>query len=401
MSETFGRSLRRHRRAAGLSQQDLAQRTCLSQSDVSRYERDRQRPGPSTMDVLDELLDTGGELRALDSSAGRKPDPAARRGAGGACLDDEITALELARRVTACDVGVTTLGHLEAAFDDLATAYPASSPHDLLPRLRQHLAYVATLLESPRKNLAAHRRLITLGGWFCLLAATVRIDLNEHAPALAHLRTAESLANEAEHPDIRAWCYETEAWRTLAGGNARRAAELSQHAQRLAPAGSSAAIQATAQEGRAHARTGSSGATYRALANVHDLADGLRREHSLEHHYQYDTGKAAAYTATTLAWLGDPEAGQHARAVIERFRPTRDGQPWPRRYATAHVDLALCAAKAGEPEEAVDAARTAMASGSIAPSNWWRVGEVVREVTAKRVTGAAELQERYRAMTDP
>lgn len=85
--------------------------------------------------------------------------------------------------------------------------------------------------------------------------------------------------------------------------------------------------------------------------------------------------------------------------MIEQFRPIDGNQRWPRRYASAHVDLALCAAKAGQWEEADDAVRTAMTSGSVAPSNWWRVAEVVQEVTAKQLPGAADLHDRYRAMT--
>lgn len=397
MSETFGQVLRRLRRAAGLSQEQLARQAHLGQSDISRYERDQQHPAPATAEVLDQLTDAGGKLRALAATSNNRSatDPASIV----PDLSDEIAALELARRVAASDVGAETLDRLEAAFDDLATAYPASSPHDLLPRVRHHLSYVPQLLDAPRLSLAAHRRLVVLGGWYSLLASTVHIDLNQHAPATACLRTADSLAAHAEHPEIRAWCYETEAWRTLTGGDYRRAGQISQRAQQLAPAGSSVEIQATAQEGRAAARLGDSATTYRVVARVHDLADGLERRHSLEHHYQYDTGKAAAYTATTLAWLGDPEAEQHARAVIERFRPAHDGQPWPRRYASAHVDLALCAAKSGDLDQAADAARTAIESGQVAPSNWWRVAEVVQEVTAKRLPAAGELQESYRTMT--
>lgn len=85
--------------------------------------------------------------------------------------------------------------------------------------------------------------------------------------------------------------------------------------------------------------------------------------------------------------------------MIEQFRPTGGDQPWPRGYASANVDLALCAAKAGEWEEVDNAVRTAMASGSVAPSNWWRVAEVVQEIRAKRLPGADELHDRYRTMT--
>ncbi|GAB3285103.1 helix-turn-helix domain-containing protein [Parasphingorhabdus pacifica] len=396
--ESFGQALRRHRRAAGLSQAQLAQELHLDQGNLSRYENDRQRPEPATVDALDAILCAGGELRALANAT--TPQPATRGipAAGAVQPSDETDAMELARRVAASDISTETLAQLEMAFDDLATAYPASSPHDLLPRLREHLGYISQLIDAPRKTLAAHRHLLVLGGWFSLLAATVHIDLNQHAPATARLRTAAGLATHAEQNEIRAWCYETEAWRTLTGGDYRRAAELSQHAQSIAPSGSSAEIQATAQEGRV-------GAARRSRCHLphrraRPLALGTPAEPvPAEHHYRYDPGKAAAYTATTLAWLGDPEGEQHARQVIERFRPTNDFQPWPRRYATAHVDLALCAARHGRLDEAADAAQTAIESGQVAPSNWWRVREVVNHVTAGKLPTAGELQDSYRTMT--
>ncbi|GAA2819018.1 helix-turn-helix transcriptional regulator [Saccharopolyspora taberi] len=60
--ESFGQALRRHRRAAGLSQAQLAQELHLDQGNLSRYENDRQRPEPATVDALDALLCAGGEL---------------------------------------------------------------------------------------------------------------------------------------------------------------------------------------------------------------------------------------------------------------------------------------------------------------------------------------------------
>lgn len=119
MAETFGQLLRRYRRyrrSVGWSQKHLAQRSHLGQSDVSRYESDRQRPDSSTVDLLDGILGGGGELRALLDAAPQRESSAVAR------LDNESAALELARRVGACDVGVETLDQLQAAFDDLVTA---------------------------------------------------------------------------------------------------------------------------------------------------------------------------------------------------------------------------------------------------------------------------------------
>lgn len=125
--------------------------------------------------------------------------------------------------------------------DELAIAYPKTPPQVLLSRIRQHLGYVDRLLDA-RKTLAEHQRLLVVGGWLSLLGATVHIDLNQAQAARARLKTASSLAKHAGHDEIRAWCFETEAWRVLTDGDYAQALELSEAARTLAPAGSSVAI---------------------------------------------------------------------------------------------------------------------------------------------------------------
>ncbi|HEU0041461.1 MAG TPA: hypothetical protein VFQ15_03830, partial [Jiangellaceae bacterium] len=85
------------------------------------------------------------------------------------------------------------------------------------------------------------------------------------------LATAHALAEHVGHAEIRAWCLETRAWQLLTGGHFAHAADLSRQAQAAAPRGSSAYIQATAQEGRAHARMGHGPQTRDALTRVEHL----------------------------------------------------------------------------------------------------------------------------------
>jgi transcriptional regulator with XRE-family HTH domain len=308
--------------------------------------------------------------------------------------DDEMAALELARRISASDLGDETLNQLESVVDELATAYPRTAPADLLRRVRQHLGYVGLLIDA-RMTLAQRRRLMVAGGWLSLLGATVNIDLGQDASATARLRTAASLARHAEHSEIRAWCCETEAWRVLTNGDYRRAVKLSRTAQELAPAGSSAAIQATAQEGRAWSRLGQSRETYDALTRVHKLVAPLRRPDTPEHHYRYDPDKSLAYTATTLAWLGDTAAEGYAREVIHRLAPPDEVTRWPRRVATAHLDLALTLLVTGELDEACAVTVQALASGRVVPSNHWRASEVVHAVEARGLPEAVTVREAY------
>ena len=155
-------------------------------------------------------------------------------------------------------------------------------------------------------TLAEQRRLLIVGGWMSLLAATTLIDLHRDHAAAAHLRTAARFARETGHAEIAAWCLETQAWQVLTAGDYRRAVEISQAAQRIAPKSGSAFIQATAQEGRAWARLGDAAETRAALGRVESLVSPLQMPDRPEHHYRYDPAKSEAYVATTLAWLGEP-----------------------------------------------------------------------------------------------
>jgi len=139
------------------------------------------------------------------------------------------------------------------------------------------------------------------------------------------LRTAAQLARETGHAEIAAWCLETQAWQVLTAGDNRRAVDIAQAAQHIAPRDGSAFIQATAQEGRAWARLGAETETRTALARVEKLVSPLPMPERPEHHYRYDPAKSQAYTATTLSWLGDPAAESYARQVLARLESAVDG----------------------------------------------------------------------------
>src|SRR5271155_1603989 len=149
-------------------------------------------------------------------------------------IADEIAALDLVRQAEASQVGSGTVEWLELAVDDLATAYPGTPSAVLLDRVRGYLGYVSRLLDA-RTTLAEHRRLLVVGGWLSLLAATTLIDLHRDHAAAAHLRTAAQLARETGHAEIAAWCLETQAWQVLTQGDYSRAVGISQAAQRVAP----------------------------------------------------------------------------------------------------------------------------------------------------------------------
>ena len=197
---------------------------------------------------------------------------------------------------------------------------------------------------------------------------------------------------------MAAWCVETQAWQAVTDGDYRRAVALSHGAQQLAPAGSSAFIQATAQEGRALARLGDTTGTLDALARTARLVAPLPAPDRPEHHYLYDPSKADAYVGTTLAWIGDPAAESYARQVLARLESIADGPPRPRRAVSARLDLALALVASGKPDEAAHVALAAVTSGRLVPSNYWRAGEVVTAVGGLGVPEAVDLVEAFRSL---
>jgi DNA-binding XRE family transcriptional regulator len=428
LRRALGERLAAFRQAATLKQGELAEVVNYDRTTVAHIEKGRSRADEQFWSKADEASNAGGALLAAfheleaakveHEQQARSAELAAARAkvvqfappsGNGLALpslwlvpaqlgeSDEQDALELARRVTASDVGDETLTRLETIVDELAVAYSKTPPAALLGRIRQHLAYVNRLLDA-RKTLAEHRRLLVIGGWLSLLGATLHIDLKQQPAASARLKTAASLARHAGHDEIHAWCYETEAWRVLTEGNYPKALELSRAAQTIAPSGSSAAIQATAQEGRAWARLKQPKETYATISKVDALVSPLAQPDQPEHHYRYDPDKSVAYAATTLAWLGDPAAEGYARDTIARLAPTNDVEKWPRRVASANIDLALALLVTNRLDEACDATLKAISSGRVVPSNYWRAAEVVKAVEARQLPEATVLREAYEGM---
>jgi transcriptional regulator with XRE-family HTH domain len=374
-----GEQLRAAREAAGLSLSGMAARTHYSKPLLGLLETGQRTLKPEHIQAYADALGVGSSLFVEPSDGGQ-------------------AAAEWLARVAASDLGGGTLERLEAAVDDLASAYPTTPPGELLVRIRRHLGYAGRLLDG-RMTLAQHRRLLVVVGWLALLASTCHIDLGQTADAAARGHLAWKLSEEAGHREIAAWCLETRAWQQLTSGKYTAAADLARSAQSLAPEDSSAYIQATAQEGRALARLGDRKGTYAALRRVARLVSGLSVPDRPEHHFRYDPAKSDAYVATTLSWLGDPAAESYARHVLADLTCRTPARP--RRIAMANLDLARALVAADKPDEAASVALTAVESGRLVPSHYWRVAEVVEGIEDHGAPDGAVVREAFRDLYSP
>ena len=274
----------------GLSLAGLAELVPCHRGYVAQLEHGTRRPSVEFAMKLDEVLGGGSILVELAAQGAQAP-------AGFAGADDELdTGSSSLGGLPRATSAIAVLTGLEQAADRLAIGYQSTAPIVLLPEIRRHLDYVGQLLDK-RATLGQRRRLLVVGGWLSLLAATVDIGLNLRPVAAARLDTATSLAEQAGHAEIVAWCLETRAWDALTERDYRRAADLSQAAQRVAPRDGSAFIQATAQEGRAWARLGDQRQARHALARVERLASPLPVPDQPEHHFPVRPGQATCLQA--------------------------------------------------------------------------------------------------------
>ena len=132
-SPTFGQLLRRHRRAAGLTQEALAERAGISHRTVSDLERGLyQRPHRDTVHLLAEALGLPDEeRRALVSLGGRGPSPVSVPDAGPGGAQSPIGAATC----PACGAGVSPR---QKVCGECATAFQGDGMTAKGPPLRRH-----------------------------------------------------------------------------------------------------------------------------------------------------------------------------------------------------------------------------------------------------------------------
>lgn len=353
--------LRQLRQQAGLSLRNLAAKVPCSHVHIHELEHGRKAPSPRLVARLDEVLGADGELSALL----RRSDPA---------------TAELVERLRLGDVSARTIESLHAKGEDLCCAYGWQDASQLRAEGLRWLGKVDVLLRRP-VGLRAHTELLTVAGWLALLIGCLEYDLGMRRPAEATRRAAAQLAAEAGNHEIGGWAWEMAAWFALTQGRYQDVLTATQAGQQLL-GNHLAAVQLMAQEAKAWARIGDPDQVHLTLERGRWLLDRFPPPHRPENHFQVDPDKWDFYAMDAYRLVADDERARHHAEQVLALGTAPDGsERAPMRIAEARLTLGTVAARAGELDEAVRIALTALrARRRSLPSLLMVAGEVDREL---------------------
>jgi transcriptional regulator with XRE-family HTH domain len=392
----LGAKLAAHRRAAGYSQDALADQAGYSRSTIANVETGRQRVPPEFWATADGALNAEGLLiqasqaietaaRQERAAAARQADPAflaitdrpdgspaqlpatsgrctARAAGHGDGWPDAVamaagSAREQAESAAVTEIGPGTIEQFTADVVRLGRDYVSAPPLPLFAAMHQDLGRIQVALQ--RKAYPAQARdLNFLAGALCGLMANASLDLGREDAADDLGRAAWTYGRVIDHGPLMGWARGTQA---LAAIWDHRYLDAIQHAEEglgAVPGGMGAvrlhairarALAAHGDHGQARAALEAAGAA-RETAGHDDLHAGIAGE------FAFDDAKLFYYEALALADSGDPVRIERAAlAAIRIYEAT----PARRRSygctALARVQLARARLMRGKPDEAAEA----------------------------------------------
>nr|WP_171110838.1 helix-turn-helix transcriptional regulator [Streptomyces sp. N502] len=368
----FGLASRLIRERAKLRQDDMADLTGLSQGFLSMLEAGTRR--------LTSLDKVARFLRGIETPdvllpppfrehhEGSTPVPLPHRGQSVTDLQvatcertgnlHELAAqaaaqsLQFTEEVTRSNVSDVELEALESKIARIATDYVHSPLYPLFHDLLSTRDRLFSLL-SGHQPPGQTRELYVLAGTSCLLLAHASQNLGDQDSAIAQLQTAWTLADHADHNDLRAWVKGTAALIAEWSTHRFTALEYTQQAIRHAPDGETR-IRTAAIEARAAARIGDRDTALAALQELerareqHTDPDGLTRFGGL---LTFPEAKQEYYIGGTYTLLGEHELAEHHAATAIELYAT--GPAEQRSYgdeALARLDIVTARISAGEIE---------------------------------------------------
>jgi transcriptional regulator with XRE-family HTH domain len=256
----FGTGLRQWREAAGWSQLELARRVPISQASLSRYEHDQQAVDLATAERLDDLLNTGGALKATLTTDAM---------ALVLTPDDRARIAHSAARPSRVDaVTVAKLGDVLAAqrrLDDTA------GPRVILPAVTEQMTMVTTMLRDAR---GPHRDVLAeVASEYVQFAGWLRAEIRHDEEAVRLLTLAVDLADDLDSGPLAAQAVNFKGWLARQQGRPRAVARWFLTAYHTPGAHVAQRIGDAAQAAQGYADLGERDEALRLLGGAEDLLD--------------------------------------------------------------------------------------------------------------------------------
>jgi DNA-binding XRE family transcriptional regulator/tetratricopeptide (TPR) repeat protein len=417
------------RKAAGLSQEHLAEQLGVERSTVQRWEAGQSTPQPwhrprlatvlgishdklaglladqpcsdgqlrttSALPMVPRSGDAGGDQQAGGDDLPPFPpvgDITDRRqaltllgtstvgvGAAHADLDpftqSAVEAMEFTRRAEASQLGPRTLEHLDFVVSDLAAAYSHTLPGELFLKARWYRRQVEDLIAG-RHTLREDRELYRHAGSLSVILAWLLIDLGDPVTAEAHCLDAWEHGWQAEDHEVCAWAMDAKTTIATYNNQPAVARDAAERGLKQAPQGSAAAAGVSIKLARAYARLGQADQFQDVLKDAQTRFDQLN--HPGSGLFSAHSGVLAFYTTNSYIWLGQPDrAMPYAKETISFCRSCSLSERDPTREALAQLDLARAHADLGQPDDAVEHIEQALSSEHITRPVLIRLGDLM------------------------
>jgi tetratricopeptide (TPR) repeat protein len=373
----LGRQLSECRRAAGLSQVQLAPLAGYSRSTVANVETGRQhvprdfwtgcdtalRTGDTFARAYDEIetaqrrdrlpaviaaRNTGTPAVTGDRAVARQPTDPSPDGTPGL---DQVESLRQ-RLNSAIGEGAVIGASLDAWEQTVlshgqATRYRPAG--ELVLELGADLAELERAIAQCR-SASSLRRLVRVAAHLSGLMCLMFVKLDQRPEFRRWARTARTAAGEAGDPATFSWVLAQEAYGHYYSGDLGQAVSTARHAQavvRTAPCGGAAL--AAALEARAHAVLGDARQTRRALERAEAILAALDTDTAGGSAFGYTESQLRFHEGNAYTHLRDTRSALKAQDRALELCPPGDYTDW----ALIRLDRAACLARDGDVSAAI------------------------------------------------